>query len=67
MKVTTRMSKEKILQTIEDFYNETSTYNLGRLYTLNELVIRLNPKPSSGYKKKGASKILKLNTDGNKI
>ena len=53
------MSKEKILKTIEDFYNETSPDDLGRLYTLNELAIRLNPKPSSGYKKKGASKILK--------
>lgn len=60
------MSKEKILQTIEDFINETPPTSLGRLYTLNELVIRLNPKPS-GYLKKGASKILKLNIDGNKI
>ena len=58
MKVATRMSKERILKTIEDFYNETSPNDLGRLYTLNELAIRLNPKPK-GYVKKGASKILK--------
>lgn len=59
MRVTTRMSKERILQTIEDFYNEIDSDNIGRLYTLNELIMRLNPKPGSGYKKKGASKILK--------
>lgn len=64
MAITTRMSKEKILKTIEDFYNEQDPGNIGRLYTLNELIMRLNPKPSrkSNYIKKGASKILKLNS-----
>jgi hypothetical protein len=61
MELTSKMSKEKILKTVEDFYNETSPDNLGRLYTLNELAMRLNPKPK-GYVKKGASKILKLNS-----
>lgn len=69
MKITSKMSKENILKTIEELYNETHPYNLGRLYTLNELVMRLNPQPSrkSSYVKKGASKILKQNADGNKI
>ena len=58
MVITTRMSKENILKTIEDFINETPPDNLGRLYTLNELAMRLNPKPK-GYIKKGASKIIK--------
>ena len=53
------MSKERILKTIEDFYNETDPNALGRLLTLNELVMRLNPKKKSSYQKKGASKILK--------
>ena len=66
MRVTTKMSKENILKTIEDMYTETHPDDLGRLYTLNELAIRLCPKPK-GYIKKGASKILKNINLGDKI
>lgn len=62
MNVSSRMSKERILKTIEDFYNEINTSLPGgtaRQYAIHELIMRLNPKPKSSYVKKGASKILK--------
>lgn len=55
------MSKERILQTIEDFYNEIDVLAPGasaRQHATLELISRLNSKPK-GYVKKGASKILK--------
>ena len=62
MKVTTRMSKERILQTIENFYNEIDPLVPGasaRQHAIHELIMRLNPPKPKGYVKKGASKILK--------